>query len=32
MVNRGKTDDTKIEVNITLIGKPRRDKQYKDRG
>ena len=33
MVNRGKTDTTKIEDNTTLNGKPlRKDRHYKDRG
>jgi hypothetical protein len=32
MVNRGKTDNTKTEDNTTLNGKPRKDRQYKDRG
>ena len=32
MVNRGKTDTTKIEDNTTLNGKTRKDRQYKDRG
>jgi hypothetical protein len=32
MVNRGKTDNTKIENNTTLNGKPRKDRQCKDRG
>ena len=28
MVNRGKTDTTKIEDNTTLNGKPRKDRLY----
>jgi hypothetical protein len=32
MVNRGKTDNTKIEDNTTLNDKPRKDRHYKDRG
>ena len=30
MVNRGKTDTTKIEDNTTLNGKPMKDRQYHD--
>ena len=29
MVNRGKTDNTKIEDNTTLNGKPRKDRHTK---
>jgi hypothetical protein len=32
MVNHGETNNTKIEDNTTLNGKPRKDRKYKDRG